>query len=104
MRRSIVGRVHADGDTAAREVAPPVAGTAPEQAVLAVERDRLLAIAATTPALEAEAERLRRRIDGIERSALWRGTFPLRFARKLVVKRYWIAFRAARWLKDRWEP
>ncbi len=96
--------MHADGDTAARDAAPALAGTGSERAVLEAERDRLRAIAATTPALEAEAETLRRRIDAIERTAMWRGTFPLRFARKLVVKRYWIAFRAARWLKDRWEP
>ena len=100
-----MGRVHADGDTAAHEAAPPVAGTAvSERAVLEAERDRLRAIAATTPALEAEADVLRRRINAIERTALWRATFPLRFARKLVVKRYWVAFRATRWLKDRWEP
>ena len=99
-----MGPVHADGDTAARDAAPPLAGTASEQAVLRAERDRLLAIAATTPALEVEADVLRRRIGAIERTALWRATYPLRFARKVVVKRYWIAFRASRWLRDRWEP
>jgi hypothetical protein len=98
-----VGRVHADGDTAARDAAPPLAGTASEQDGLQAERDRLRAIAASTPALEAEADVLRRRIDAIERTALWRATFPLRFARKVVVKRYWVALRASRWLKDRWE-
>ena len=96
--------MHADGDTAARDAAPSLAGTASEQAVLRAERDRFRAIAATAPTLEAEADVLRRRIAGIERTVLWRATFPLRFARKVVVKRYWIAFRASRWLKDRWEP
>lgn len=96
--------MHADGDTAARDAAPSLAGTASEQAALQAERDRLRAIAATAPALEAEADVLRRRIDAIEHTVLWRATFPLRFARKVVVKRYWIAFRASRWLKDRWEP
>jgi hypothetical protein len=67
------------------------------------ERDRLLPVAASAPALQAEAEALRGRVDAIERSVLWRATFPLRFARKLVVKRYWIALRTTRWLKDRWE-
>ena len=93
--------VHGDGDTAARNAARSL--SAAERAALHTERERLLPIAASIPALEAEADVLRRRIDAIERSVLWRATFPLRFARKLVVKRYWIAFRASRWLKDRWE-
>jgi hypothetical protein len=97
-----VRRVHGDGDTAARDAAPPLAA-AVERDALATERDRLLPVAASAPALEAEADALRRRVDAIERSPLWRATFPLRFARKVVVKRYWIALRASRWLKDRWE-
>jgi hypothetical protein len=96
-----VRRVHGDGDTAARDAARSL--SAAERAALRTEREHLLPIAASIPALEAEADVLRRRIDAIERSVLWRATFPLRFARKLVVKRYWIAFRASRWLKDRWE-
>jgi hypothetical protein len=96
-----VRRVHGDGDTAARDAARPPAAT--ERAALQAEREHLLPLAASIRALQAEADALRRRVDAIERSVLWRATFPLRFARKLVVKRYWIALRASRWLKDRWE-
>jgi hypothetical protein len=67
------------------------------------ERDALQSTAASVPALERDVEALRRELAGIEGSAAWRLTAPLRLARALVRDRRALLLAAGRWVKRRLE-